>query len=498
MVAIVKFSPEVGVVLTLLATILADLVFAPRKGRIAHLTLFGLLLSLVACVQLAHISKAMMPLPPEVARTLVSTQLTMLLKGFLLILTSLAVALAPGSFVEEERNSGEFYALILFSLLGGMLCVSSNDLLMFFIAFELLSLPLYMLCGCKRYESASAEAGLKYFVNGALSSALLLYGISWIYGSFGSTELPRLAQAMGASSGAPSGAVVGAIMIMVALLFKVSAAPFHSWAPDVYTGAPPSVSTFLSTVPKVAIVGFTARLFWNYQDAPNAFLQLGSAWVGLFAIVSLMSMLIGNLSALPQTDARKILAYSGVAQIGYVFMGLAACSAANPDPARGLAATLFYVLTYGVANLGAWGALSVAGRGAGRYTLDGLRGLHQRSPLTAACLAVCCMSLAGVPPLAGFVGKFYLFRTIYQAKIQALVVFGILNSTISLFYYFKMLKAAYFSRPDDDTSGVVLSPLQRLALQCCLWSNVALGLWPGLMNAADRVAHQLITINPHL
>jgi NADH-quinone oxidoreductase subunit N len=331
--------------------------------------------------------------------------LTSAIKAVILLLATLSVAFAHSSFREAEQNAGEFYALILFSTLGALLCVSSQDLLMFFVAFELLSLPLYMLCAFRRYHSPSAEAGLKYFINGALSSAILLYGISWLYGSLGTTHLPTIALRYAELEHAPAGLYLGCLMILAGLAFKVAAAPFHNWAPDVYSGAPPAVSVFLSTAPKVAMVGFIVRLFWGFLDGSGLYFQLGTDWVFIFVILSVVSMFVGNLSALPQTDVRKILAYSGIAQIGYLFLGLAACSQANPHPDKALAAVLFYVTVYGISNLGAWAVLTVVGRERENLDLNSLKGLHQRSPMLAACLALCLMSLAGVPPLSGIYGQ---------------------------------------------------------------------------------------------
>ncbi|MBS2033655.1 NADH-quinone oxidoreductase subunit N, partial [bacterium] len=346
-------------------------------------------------------------------------------------------------------------------------------------------------------NSASAEAGLKYFVNGALSSALMLYGISWIYGSLGSTHLPTLMTNYALAPSPPQGFLVGCLLLLSGLGFKVAVAPFHTWAPDVYTGAPPAVSTFLATAPKVTIIGFAIRLFWQSLNTPGQFFNLPVDWVFLFSILAVGSMFVGNLSALPQTDVRKILAYSGVAQMGYVFMGLAACN--NAHAQQSLSAVLFYTCAYGLSNLGAWAVLAVLARHQERFDLDSLRGLHHRHPAMAACLALCLMSLAGVPPLSGFMGKFYMFRAIYETGLPFLVVMGILNSVISLFYYFRVLKAAYFveaeeggtSSPQAPSAGPSLPMAQQLAFQVCLWSNVVLGLWPAVIHEVERVASTL-------
>jgi len=502
---LVQFTPEVAVLVTVVWVILSDLFLSRHPSGLWRQCFLGLAAATMGAAFLYQLPTPAADLPLNIGRVLVVSQLTSTLKFILLLLSTLAVVFSYKSFEETERHAGEYYALILFSTLGGLLCISSQDLALFFISFELLSLPLYMLCGFRRYNSASAEAGLKYFVNGALSSALMLYGISWIYGSMGSTHLPTIMANYQAMEGVPQGFLLGCLLVLSGLAFKVAVAPFHSWAPDVYTGAPPAVSTFLASAPKVAMVGFVIRLFWQYLNAPGRAFNLPVDWVFLFAVLSAGSMFVGNLSALPQTDVRKILAYSGIAQTGYIFLGLAACN--NPHREQSLAAVIFYTAVYGLSNLGAWAVLAVLARQQevyalrehtppNRFDLDSLRGLHQRNPALAACLALCLMSLAGVPPLSGFMGKFYLFRSIYESGLPFLVVLGILNSVISLFYYFKVLKAAYFVEAEEGGTSFLQAPsasptlpmAQQLAFQLCLWSNVVLGLWPAVIAEVERVA----------
>lgn len=487
-----QMTPEIAVLVTIVAVMLSDLFLGKNPRSIWSQALLGLVAAGLAAFSLVTVDGLSQTLHPSIQGTFVNTPLTSLLKSGVLLMAALAVAFAYGGFNESRQHAGEFYSLILFSTLGALLCISSQDLLLFFVSFELMSLPLYMLCAFRRYNSASAEAGLKYFINGALSSALLLYGISWVYGSVASTHLPTIALRYSQLDQIPQGLMVGCLLILVGLAFKVSAAPFHNWAPDVYSGAPPTVSTFLASAPKLAMVGFILRLFWAYLNRPGAFFQLSSDWVWIFAILAVVSMFVGNLSALPQTDLRKILAYSGIAQIGYIFLGLSACSLHNPNPHQALAAVIFYSLVYGISNLGAWAVVAYASRGQERVDLASLRGLHSRNPLLAACLALCVMSLAGVPPLSGFMGKFYMFRAVYESKMQFLVVLGILNSVISLYYYFKVLKAAYFVEAEESgPSPLSLHPIQRVGIHLCLWSNLFLGLWPGFMQLVDGVTSTL-------
>lgn len=488
--ALSQLSPELVLLVSLFSILVSDLLLGKNSRSAWAQALLGSGGALTAALLLYPLAGQAAPLPPSLQSMFLITPFTVGLKALVLLLTTLAVAISHQAFEEAARHAAEFYLLILFAALGAVMCLGAQDLVLFFLAFELLSMPLYMLCAFRRYHSASAEAGLKYFLNGALCSALLLFGISWIYGSLGSTHLPTMALRYSQLAAVPSALMVGLLLVAVGLAFKVSAAPFHNWAPDVYGGAPASVSVFLSTAPKVAVVGFLARLYWAYLHDPfQSSYHLFQDWFGMFALLSGISMFVGNLSALTQTDVRKIFAFSGVAQIGYLFLGLAAFFGDNPHPERARAAVFFYLAAYGVANLGAWGVLAWVERENRRLDLKCLRGLHQRSPMLAACLAVCLMSLAGVPPLSGFVGKFYLFRSIYESHYPFLVVFGILNSVISLFYYFKVLKAAYFVEPEEGQAALpAVSAVAWLAFQFCLWSNVVFGLWPGLMAEVVRMA----------
>ncbi len=486
-----QLAPELAVLVTLLWVFLSDLFLSRNARGLWIQTLLGLTGATFAAAMLYQVDTPAGGLQEQFRWVLSISPLTSALKTVVLMLAALAVAFSFGAFQEAKQHAGEFYCLILFSTLGALFCVSSQDLVLFFLAFELLSLPLYMLCAFRRYHSASAEAGLKYFINGALSSALMLFGISWIYGSLGTTNLVVASERYLQLPHVPHGLLVGLVLMLVGIAFKVSAAPFHNWAPDVYTGAPSSVSAFLASAPKVAMVGFALRFFWGHFDSVQGTFRLSADWVLIFLVLSSLSMFVGNLSALPQVDVRKILAYSGIAQIGYLIMGLASCSESNRHPDQALMAVLYYALVYGLANLGAWAVLGFVERSGQTPTLESLQGLHQRAPLVAVSLAVCLMSLAGVPPLAGFVGKFYLFRAIYHNGLPFMVVLAILNSVISLFYYFKVLKAAFFVEREESRPAAELSAIEQLAFHIVLWSNLALGLWPGVMVEFERLAKTL-------
>jgi len=421
-------------------------------------------------------------LHPYLRHVLVVDPMALFFQGIIVVLTLLAVLLSHRSFQEEGRHSAEYYALLLFVAVGEMLAVSSIELLTFFVAFELLSLPLYMLAAFRRYNSRSAEAGLKYFLTGALASALMLYGFSFVYGTLGTTQFAEFSHRIPAEGS--HALLLGLLLVLAGMAFKVAAAPFHNWAPDVYEGAPPAVVAYMSSAPKAAMTAVLLRFFWMSLDAPGNYL-FPQDWGIIFSVLAMLSMTIGNLAALNQTSVPRLLAYSGIAHIGYLLLGIASCSSQQGGKV-GFAACMYYAAAYVFANLAAWGVLVVMQQNGRTLDIQGFKGLAHASPLLALVLMISLMSLAGVPPLAGFVGKFYVFRVAYDAGMPLVVLIAIVNSVISLFYYFRVLRAAYFS--DAPEGPVSLTFRQRLVLQGCLLTVVVIGLWPGVAEWALRGA----------
>ena len=492
---LILLSPELLVIITAFLVLATDLFARDTHKNIQACSVFGLFSAMVASIMLQFQPNVLDPsvlasIQENVSRVLALDGMAFYLKTLVLFLSLLACLLTYKSFDEEARHPGEFYCLILFATLGQLIAVSSRELVTFFIAFELVSLPLYMLAGFRRYDSRSSEAGIKYFLTGAMSSAIMLFGMSWVYGSLGTTEFVQMGGKIANLHSAPHATLVGLIMIAIGLSYKVSAAPFHNWAPDVYSGAPTVVVSYLSTAPKAAMVGVLLRLFWGSLNVGSTTFAFSADWVLIFAILSLLSMFVGNLSALAQTDVKRMLAYSGVGQIGYLFLGLASCSIQFGAGYQGAGATLFYAAAYTISNFLAWAAVYLACYSAPDCNIERFNGLAKRSPLVAAALLIGFMSLAGVPPLVGFVGKFSLFRAIYEARLPFLVVFGILNSVISLYYYFKVLRAAYFV--ETDASPLFLTISQRVVLQLTLGLVILLGLWPGLLEYSLGIARAVI------
>ncbi|MGE0488407.1 MAG: NADH-quinone oxidoreductase subunit N [Vulcanimicrobiota bacterium] len=476
---LVALSPDLVVTVGAVLVLLTDL-FQPKSHRSCQgLTAACLLVGLICSIMLGQ--SQLGPMHPWAARVLVVDSMTAACKGLICLLALLVVMVSYRSFDEEERHPGEYYTMILFVTLGMLVVAASNEFLTFFVAFELLSIPLYMLVGFRRYEVTSAEAGLKYFLTGAASSAILLFGISWIYGATATTQFNQLAQ--GVKPGTLSLFLLGLVFVLVALGFKISAAPFHMWAPDAYQGGPTPVVALLSTAPKAAMLVFILRLFANNLNGlPEKY---GPELMYLFAALATLSVVVGNLVALPQSDLRRLLAYSGVAQIGYILIGVMS-SVGNPSEGMGAGSVLFYLVVYTLTNVGLWTVVQLIGSQTNSYAIADLAGLSRRNPFLALVLLFGLLSLAGAPPFSGFVGKVYLFRAAFSIEPMVVVV-GVLGSVISLYYYFGILKLVYFDQPEEG-EVLAVAPVQKLVLSLCLASTVVLGLWPTLAEHCYQIA----------
>lgn len=405
-----------------------------------------------------------------------------------LFLAFLAVGLSKDSFDEAVAKAGEYYSLLLTATLGAVLVAHSEELLTFFLAFEMLSIPLYILAGFRRYHRRSAEAGLKYFLSGALSSAVFLFGASWVYGAAGSTHFDQLVSAFEQGHGQP--AVLGVLMIIAAFGFKMSAAPFHMWAPDTYEGAPIPVAAFLSTVPKVAMIGVSLRLFLELTDV------LSNELMVVFAALSILSVVMGNLVALTQRELTRLAAYSGVAQIGYLLIGLSAVVGLEGAgrfklAQEALGSLFFYLLVYTITNFVFWMILLIVSHHRQSTKLSAFDGLSQTSPFLAFALMITLFSLAGVPPLAGFVGKLYLFRAAFYAQ-PLMAFFGVLGSVISLYYYFNILRRCYFLHPQSKDEPIVLGGHTKGLMIVLLALTTLGGLMPWLTRTCFELAERML------
>lgn len=365
-----------------------------------------------------------------------------------LIGTALSVLLSMEYLDRFNAQRGEYYVLMLFSALGMFLLAGGNDLILLFLGLELMSLPLYILAGFRRNRESS-EASLKYFLLGAFSSGFFLYGIAFLYGASGTTNL----NAMAHTPTTPL-LLAGMTLLMVGFGFKIAAVPFHQWAPDVYEGAPTPVTAFFSSAPKAAAFAGIVRVF----------LATGSAfpWATLFAVLAALTMTVGNVVALTQKNVKRMLAYSSIAHAGYALVGLTAGTAGIPS-------VLFYLLVYSLMSIGAFGALILVGVAQEeRHQLEDFSGLGLRRPVLGTALSGFLFALTGFPPTAGFLGKFLLFRDAYQAGWRGLVVLGVLNSVVSAFFYLGVVVRLFMSEPKRPMEPERIGTVERGALVTAL------------------------------
>ncbi len=355
-------------------------------------------------------------------------------KILVLIASAFAIIMSLG-FLEKERLSRfEYPVLMLFATLGMMMMVSANDLISLYLGLELQSLSLYILAAYQRDNARATEAGLKYFVLGALASGLLLYGASLVYGFAGSTGFIQLARVFGETGGdVHAGVVVGIVFVIAGLAFKISAVPFHMWTPDVYEGAPTPVTAFFAVAPKIAAFALLVRLM------VGPFGELVDQWQQVVVFIAVASMFVGAFAAIVQNNIKRLMAYSSIGHIGYALVGLAAGSES------GVRAVLIYFAIYLFMNVGTF-AIILSMRQKGRLVegIDDLAGLAKTHPMMALAMAIFMFSMAGIPPLAGFWGKFYVFMAAIDAGLVVLAVIGVLTSVVSAFYYLRIIKVMYF------------------------------------------------------
>ncbi|MEQ1885311.1 MAG: NADH-quinone oxidoreductase subunit N [Bryobacteraceae bacterium] len=397
-----------------------------------------------------------------------------------LVVGILAVFSSMEYLARERANGGEYYALILFSIVGQCIMVTANELIMVFIGLEVSSIASYVLAGYLREDKRNNESALKYFLLGSFATAFLLYGVSWIYGVTGSTNLQLIRQSL-EGAGAPAVAVTGAAaaLMFVGLGFKISAAPFQVWAPDVYQGAPAPVSAFLSVGPKAAAFAILARVFMT------AFGPISARWEPVFWACALATMIIGNFAAIQQTNIKRMLAYSSIAHAGYVLVAITANSGI------GSAAVMFYMAAYAVTNIGAFAVVAHVARKGEKYVeIEDFAGLGQRMPGLAAMLTIFLLSLIGVPLTGGFFGKFYIFKAALDSHLNWLTVLGLLNSAVAAYYYLRILVVMYFKEPGESTAdlqpaGATLS----IAVYVCAIGTLVLGIMPGwVLDLANKAA----------
>ena len=465
--------PALLVAITGLAVLLAQ-AFTPRGGRAPSvgLSLAGLAAALVAALAVAARPGA----APSVGGSVTLDSLALFLHVLILGIGIVAVWLSPSYLGATGGARGEYYTLLLFSIVGMLGLVSCLELISLFVALEIMSVALYGLAGLHRDRLESQEAALKYFVTGAFSSAFFLYGVALLYGVSGSSSLARIQAALNASPEEPL-AVLGAGLLLVGFGFKLAAVPFHMWTPDVYEGAPATVTAFMSAGVKAAAFGALLRVF------SIALPGLTERWQPAVAVLALLTMVVGNLGALAQTNIKRMLAYSSVAHAGYM---LTALVAARQPAAESI---LFYLVGYAAVNLGGFGGLAALARdGREPLSLGDVAGLGQRRPLLAAALTVFLVSLTGIPVTAGFVGKFYVFSAAVGAGHVFLAIVGVLMSVVSAYYYLRVVVAMYMHEPVGEDAWAPIGSGSALGLAVSAAVVLVLGVYPAPVLRFARLA----------
>jgi NADH-quinone oxidoreductase subunit N len=362
--------------------------------------------------------------------------------------------------------------LLIFSVVGALFLVAANDLLTIYVSLELLTIPLIVLVAFAKNDRRSIEAGLKYLIIGAFSSALLLFGLGLIYGLTGHTGLAEIKRQL-ITTFFQSGQVgpvlpVALLFVVAGLGFKLAVVPFHAWAPDVYEGAPTPIVAYLSVASKAAGMAVFVRIFYR------SFTMATGEWLTPVIVLAVLAMVLGNTVALVQKNIKRLLAYSAIAQIGYILVGFAAMSA------LGVSSVGFYLLVYLFANMGAFGVAIAVYRRTGSYEISSFASLGRRSPQMAAIMSICLLSLVGIPPLAGFFGKYYLFAAAIEQRLYWLVIVALLTSVVSLFYYAGIMRAMYFDSSREDDPALTMSAGTRTALWIAAAGVLLAGVFPNL------------------
>ncbi len=481
-------APETIVVVTALVVLAADLLWLRDLDTRFRMVIGGM----IACVGCAAAIALMLVLPVNdnaLAGMLVVEPLTQFVKVAVLVLTILTILLSMES--DSTAHGGEYLALVLFAAVGMMFLVSAEDVLMIFLSLELTSLSLYILTAFNKRSLKSAEAALKYFLFGGMSAAFTLFGLSLLYGLSGSTNLHEIAASI-RGPGLDPLLAVAIVMVVIGFGFKVAAAPFHLWAPDAYQGAPTPSAAFIASGSKVASFFIFAKVMaigFHGAEGSGALAAYVPGWVPVIAVVAALSMFLGNFVAIAQTSVRRLIAYSAIAHAGYMLLGVL-----SHGP-QSLAALIYYVVTYGLATLGAFGVVAVVENATdGDDSLAAFAGLSRRSPVISFCMLVFMLSLAGIPPLAGFFGKFYVFSSALNAAgslqtsdlspqpcVLWLVILALALSAVSLYYYLQVLKQIYVADPPTGAAPVKAPVLSQVVLALVALAVVLLGCAPNLL-----------------
>ncbi len=412
----------------------------------------------------------------------------------LFLVIAALVILASTDYVSKlARFQGEYYALVLISALGMMLMAATTELISIYIALELTSISLYILVGFLK-DPKSTEASLKYLLLGAVASAVLLFGMALVFGFTGQTQLGDIAAAIQSMSLsgvlASPGLIVGMVLIIAGFGFKIAAVPFHMWVPDVYEGAPTPITAYLSVASKAAGFAIILRVFFSAFGLPS---WLSLDWGLVFAVLAAIGMTVGNIIALSQTNIKRMLGYSSIAQAGYLMVGLATMGLAAASDVAGRSGLLFFLASYALTNLGAFIAIIAISGKLDSDLIKDYAGMAKRAPVLALALTLCLLSLIGMPPAAGFMAKFYIFSGAVQNGLLWLVIIAVINSVISAYYYLRVVKVMWLGKPASETK-VPSSVALRVALAISCLGVLVLGIVPGfVMKLAEMAAKMFVS-----
>ncbi|MGH2461137.1 MAG: NADH-quinone oxidoreductase subunit N [Chloroflexota bacterium] len=464
--------PEIAMAILAIGLVVLDLVVSDKsKSRLGYVAVVGLAITAVLV--------AMVGRTPGVSffGTVAVDPLSVLFQ-FIFLLSAALVILSSIDYIRRRsRYQGEFYALIIFATLGAMFLASSTELITLYIALELMSISQFILAGFLKNNTESSEAGMKYLLLGALSSAVLLYGLALLYGATGVTTLTGIRDAL--AKGPSQLALMGVGLLIAGFGFKLVVVPFQMYVPDVYQGAPTPVTMFISVASKIAAFSIVLRVFGIGLQ------PFDHVWPALFAILAALTMTVGNVAALRQTNIKRMMGYSSIGQAGYALTGLAV---ASHTTTTGL---LFFLIAYAVTNLGVFVAIVYYSNRLGSDDLADYAGLSRRSPLMALALAVCLLSLVGLPPMVGFWSKVYLFLSVFDVGVVWLVILGLLNSALAAFYYLKIVHAMYMKPPTVDKPLAADPPL-TVAMAVAIVAVFVTGIIPGpFIQAASSAASVL-------
>lgn len=464
--------PEMIILITACVSLLADLFLRHRYSSITFLCAsMGLILATIVSILFVGNYNSVL-----LSGLFVSDDIAQLMKIFIYITVLLSFFYSRDYIDERQMPSGDYYVLGLFSTLGMMLLVSAHSLLTIYLGLELLSLPLYAMTAIRRTDSDASEAAMKYFAMGAIASAMLLYGFSLVYGATGKLDLMDIANVIAANWVEQQSPLLSfaLVFIIAGLGFKLATMPFHMWAPDVYQGAPTSVTLFLSTAPKIAALGMTLRILTLGLGLPDLALQ----WQQLLLVMALLSTGLGNLFAVVQNNIKRLFAYSAISHMGYALYGVLSANAV------GYSAALYYVIIYSIMTVAAFGLIVLMSRrGIEIENVDDLKGLNKRNPWLAFMMLLIMFSMAGIPPTVGFFAKLLVLKALVDVHLTWVAVLGLLFAVIGAYYYLRVVKVMYFEESEDRTSIVLPTSINLIFSLNCL-SLLYLGLFPsGLISA---------------